>query len=102
MLRKTKPQTDEPIELEDDDPIDDVPLADDEPLTDEEIALGFYTHNEMKALGIVKDRQDQRRKQEKYGFPKPIKTGDRQAPTPKARVHRWIRYRGALSRTLQK
>jgi hypothetical protein len=60
-----------------------VPIAidDDEPLSDEEIAQGFYTHNEMRALGIVKDRQDQRRKQEKYGFPKPIKTGDRQAPT---------------------
>jgi hypothetical protein len=100
MLRKTKSQTDEPIELEDDDPI--VPLTDDEPLTDEEIALGFYTTNEMVALGFVKDRQDQRRKQLKYGFPRPTKTGDRQAPTSKARVHRWVRQRDALSRTLLK
>ena len=82
-----------------------IPATDDEPpLTDAEIALGFYTFAEMKALGIVKDRQDQRRKQIKYGFPKPVKTGDRQAPTAKARVHSWIRQRCALSRprTLQK
>ena len=95
MLRKTKPQIDEPIELEE--------PSDDEPLTDEEIAQGFYFFKDMKALGIVKDRQDQRRKQLRYGFPKPTKTGDRQAPTSKARVHRWIRQRDALSRrNLQK
>jgi hypothetical protein len=75
-----------------------VTIDDDEPLTDEEIALGFYTFNEMVALGFVKDRQDQRRKQERYGFPRPTKTGDRQAPTSKARVHRWLRRRDALSR----
>src|SRR6187399_1069550 len=86
MLRKPKPQIGEPLdELDDDDLTDDgVPFDDDAPLTDEEIALGFYYFNEMKALGILKDRQDQRRKQIKYGFPKPIKTGDRQAPTSKA------------------
>ena len=95
MLRKTKPQIGQPIEFE------DVKLAD-EPLSDEEIALGFYTFNEMKALGILKDRQDQRRKQLLYGFPLPTKTGDRQAPTSKARVHRWVRQRDALSRALQK
>jgi hypothetical protein len=61
---------------------------DDEPLSDEEIAQGFYTTREMIALGFVKDRQDQKRKQDKYGFPKPTKTGDRQAPTSRARVHR--------------
>jgi hypothetical protein len=77
--------------------IDEQSLADNEPLTDEEIAQGFYTFNEMVERGFVKDRQDQRRKQLKYGFPRPIKTGDRQAPTPKARVHRWIRHRSALS-----
>ena len=93
MLRKTKPQIDEPIELKE---------FDDEPLTDEEIAQGFYFFKELKVLGIVKDRQDQRRKQLLYGFPKPTKTGNRQAPTSKARVHRWIRQRDALSRTLQK
>jgi hypothetical protein len=79
-----------------------VTIDDEEPLTDEEIALGFYTTNEMIVLGILKDRADQRRKQQKYGFPKPTKTGDRQAPTAKARVHRWLRQRDALSRTLQK
>ena len=77
---------------------EDEPVTDDEPLTDEEIAQGFWTFNEMKALGILKDRQDQRRKQQKYRFPKPTKTGDRQAPTSKARVNRWLRYRNALSR----
>jgi predicted DNA-binding transcriptional regulator AlpA len=92
MLRKTKPQIDE---------LDDE-LTGDEPLTDEEIAQGFYSHNEMKALGIVRDRQDQRRKQLLYGFPKPVKTGDRQAPISKARVHRWIRQRAALSHTATK
>ena len=71
---------------------------DDEPLTDEEIAQGFYTFNEMVERGFVKDRQDQKRKQEKYKFPKPLKSGSRQALTPRARVHRWIRYRDALSR----
>jgi hypothetical protein len=77
---------------------DNVPLTGDAPLTDEEIAQGFYTFNEMKALGFVKDRQDQRRKQLLYGFPLPTKTGARQAPTSKARVHRWVRQRDALSR----
>jgi hypothetical protein len=68
-----------------------------EPLTDEEIALGFYTTNELIARGFIRDRQDLRRKQLKYGFPLPTKTGDRQAPTSKARVHAWVRQRAALS-----
>jgi hypothetical protein len=73
----------------------------DGPLTDEEIALGFYNHGDLVERGIVKDRNDQKRKQEKYRFPKPTKTGDRQAPISKARVHRWLRYRDALTRRSQ-
>jgi hypothetical protein len=49
-------------------------------------------------LGFVKDRADKKRKQDKYGFPKPTKMGDRQAPTAKARVHKWARYRDAMTR----
>jgi hypothetical protein len=70
----------------------------DAPLTDEEIAQGFYFHDELVALRVVKDRADQKRKQEKYGFPRPTKTADRQAPISKARVHKWLRWRDAMTR----
>ena len=70
----------------------------DAPLTDEELAQGFYTHADLVSRGIVKDRADQKRKQEKYKFPKPTKTGDRQAPISKARVHKWLRWRDAMTR----
>jgi hypothetical protein len=70
----------------------------DGPLTDEELEQGFYTHAELVSRGIVKDRADQKRKQEKYKFPKPTKTGDRQAPFAKARVHSWLRWRDAMTR----
>jgi hypothetical protein len=70
----------------------------DAPLTDEELALGFYTHADLVSRGFVKDRADQKRKQEKYKFPKPTKTGDRQAPFAKARVHKWLRWRDSLTR----
>ena len=81
MLRRTKPQ----IEVE-----DDVP-------TDEEIAAGLYSYADLEARGIVRDRTDLHRKQRLYGFPRPIKTGERQAPFLKTRVHAWVRRRAALS-----
>jgi len=81
MLHKTKPQ----IEVEDDAP------------TDEEIAAGLYSYADLEARGIVRDRTDLHRKQQQYGFPWPIKTGKRQAPFLKTRVHAWVRRRAALS-----
>ena len=78
-------------------------IIDDDPLTDDEIAQGFYTHSEMVALGIVKDRQDQRRQADRLRLSEAGQ--DRGPPSsqfPKARVHRWMRQRDALSRTLQK
>jgi hypothetical protein len=73
----------------------------DAPLTDQELEQGFYTHAELVAKRIVKDRADQKRKQERYGFPKPTKTGDRQAPISRARVHQWLRMRDAMTRNSQ-
>ena len=81
MLPKTKLQ----IEVEDDAP------------TDEEIAAGLYSYADLEARGIVRDRTDLHRKQLRYGFPWPIKTGERQAPFLKTRVHAWVRHRAALS-----
>jgi hypothetical protein len=81
MLLKTIP----PIEVEDVAP------------TDEEIAAGLYSYADLEARGIVRDRSDLHRKQQLYGFPWPIKTGERQAPFLKTRVHAWVRRRAALS-----
>ena len=49
-------------------------VKDDAP-TDEEIAAGLYSYADLEARGIVRDRSDLRRKQLRYGFPWPIKTG---------------------------
>ena len=66
--------------------------------TDDEIAAGLYSYADLKARGIVRDRTDLHRKQQQYGFPQPIKTGKRQAPFLKTRVHAWVRRRAALSK----
>lgn len=91
MLRKykIKQKSNEPIEGE---------LIEDAEPTDEEIAAGLYTFNDLEDRGIVRDRADLKRKQELYGFPLPLKTGARQAPFLKTRVHTWVRRRAALSR----
>jgi len=78
-------QTKSQIEVEDDAP------------TDEEIAAGLYSYADLKARGIVRNRTDLHRKQQRYGCPWPIKTGKRQAPFLKTRVHAWVRHRAALS-----
>jgi hypothetical protein len=78
-----------------------VPEDFDAPLNDEELAQGFYTHADLVVRGVVKDRRDQKRKQEKYSFPRPTKTGDRSAPISKARVHKWLRWRDAMTRNSQ-
>jgi hypothetical protein len=70
--------------------------------TDEEIAAGLYSYADLKARGIVRDRTDLHRKQQQYGFPRPIKTGKRQAPFLKTRVHAWVRRRAALSESSAK
>ena len=70
--------------------------------SDEEIAAGFYRFQDLVNLGIVRDRTDLHRKQHRYNFPRPTKTGDRQAPFLKTRVHTWVRRRAALSQNLQK
>ena len=42
--------------------------------TDEEISAGLYSYADLEARGIVRNRTDLHRKQQRYGFPWPIKT----------------------------
>jgi predicted DNA-binding transcriptional regulator AlpA len=68
---------------------------------DNDLAHGFYSFNDLKQERIVVDRSDLHRKQRRYGFPKPIKFGERQARFPKAAVLRWLRERAAISTAAQ-
>jgi hypothetical protein len=61
---------------------------------------GFYSFRDLKSGGIVKDRTDLHRKQQKYGFPLPVKLGDRQAAFPREEVHVWLRHRATVSRQI--
>ena len=65
-------------------------------ITDEELAEGGYRFGDLLRLRIVSGRTDLARKQEKHGFPKPVKTGIRQNWFPKTEVHTWLRERMAL------
>jgi hypothetical protein len=65
-------------------------------LTDQELSQGGYRFEDLLELRIVSGRTDLERKQKQLGFPKPVKTGDRQAWFPKAEVHDWLRARLAL------
>ena len=65
-------------------------------INDDEFSEGGYRFRDLEAAGIVSGRTDLARKQDKHGFPKPIKLGDRQGWYPKSRVHAWLRQRDAL------
>ena len=62
---------------------------------DDEFSEGGYRFRDLEAAGIVSGRTDLARKQEKHGFPLPLKLGDRQAWWPKPWVHTWLRQRAA-------
>ena len=69
--------------------------------SDDDLAHGFYSFHDLKTERIVVDRSDLHRKQRRYGFPKPVKLGLRQARFPKAAVLRWLRQRAELSSTAE-
>jgi predicted DNA-binding transcriptional regulator AlpA len=62
------------------------------------LEAGVYSFNELQSLGFIKSRSDLSRKQKKYGFPLPLKLGEKQAGFLRAEVHRWVRDRAAVSR----
>jgi predicted DNA-binding transcriptional regulator AlpA len=64
------------------------------------LEAGVYSFRDLQSLGFVKDRTDLHRKQRKYGFPTPVKLGQRQAGFLRAEVHGWVRDRAAASRTI--
>ena len=65
-------------------------------ITDKELAEGGYRFDDLVEHRIVSGRTDLDRKQKKYGFPKPVKTANRQTWFPKSEVHEWLRKRMAL------
>lgn len=71
-----------------------------EHLDDKSLEAGVYSFRELQALGFVKDRTDLHRKQRRYGFPTPVKLGDRQAGFLRAEIHDWVRERVAASRKI--
>jgi predicted DNA-binding transcriptional regulator AlpA len=70
-------------------------------IDDKSLQAGVYSFRDLQSLGLVKDRTDLQRKQKKYGFPKPIKFGDRQAAFLRAEVTGWIRDRAADRRQVE-
>jgi predicted DNA-binding transcriptional regulator AlpA len=65
-------------------------------VTDGELAEGGYRVEDLLRLRIISGRTDLDRKQRRHGFPKPVKTGARQAWFPKTEVHAWLRERMAM------
>ena len=59
------------------------------------LEAGVYSFSDLQSLGFVKDRTDLLRKKKKYGFPRPLKLGERQAGFLRAEVHSWVRDRVA-------
>jgi predicted DNA-binding transcriptional regulator AlpA len=70
-------------------------------IDDKSLQAGVYSFRDLQSLGLVKDRTDLQRKQRKYGFPLPIKFGDRQAAFLRAEVTDWIRGRAADRRLVE-
>ena len=64
------------------------------------LEAGVYSFRDLQSLGFIKDRTDLHRKQRKYGFPLPVKLGDRQAAFLREEVHVWFRHRAAVSRQI--
>jgi predicted DNA-binding transcriptional regulator AlpA len=65
------------------------------------LEAGVYSFRDMQSLGFIKDRTDLHRKQRKYGFPLPVKLGDRQAVFLREEVHIWFRHRAAVTAALR-
>ena len=80
-------------------PLGSAIFADDEPLTEEDFAEGFFSFDDLQADNIVTDRSDLHRKQKRYGFPRAVKLGDRQARFFRRRVRRWLARRAALGQS---
>ena len=58
---------------------------------DEKFEAGVYSFRDLQSLGFVKDRTDLHRKQRRYGFPLPVKLGERQAAFLRREVLGWVR-----------
>ena len=65
------------------------------PIDEKSIEAGVYSFNDLRSLGFVKDRTDLHRKQRRYGFPMPIKLGERQAAFLRQEVLGWVKDRAA-------
>jgi predicted DNA-binding transcriptional regulator AlpA len=66
-------------------------------IDDKSLEAGVYSFRDLQSLGFVKDRTDLHRKQRRYGFPTPVKFGERQAAFLRQEVLGWVRDRAALS-----
>ena len=53
------------------------------------LEAGVYSFNDLQSLGFVKNRTDLHRKQRRYGFPSPVKLGER-AGRISARGSSWL------------
>ncbi len=67
------------------------------PIDEKSLEAGVYSFRDLQSLGFVKDRTDLHRKQRSYGFPAPVKLGERQAAFLRE-VLGWVRDRTATSR----
>lgn len=63
---------------------------------DERFSAGGYRFQDLRDARIVSSRSDLLDKQRNFGFPRPIKTGERTAWYPKSEVHAWLTTRAAL------
>jgi hypothetical protein len=66
-------------------------------IQDQDVESGLYSYNDLKKLGIVKDRSDLHRKQKKHGFPRMFKTAERQAAVFRRPVHHWLKKRASTA-----
>jgi hypothetical protein len=62
----------------------------------EKFSAGGYRFQDLKDARIVSSRSDLLGKQRNFGFPRPIKTGERTAWYPKSEVHAWLAARALL------
>jgi predicted DNA-binding transcriptional regulator AlpA len=67
-------------------------------LDEKSLESGVYSFRDLQSLGFVKDRTDLHRKQRRYGFPTPVKLGERQAAFLRQEALGWVRDRAATSR----
>lgn len=52
----------------------------------------------LQSAGLVRDRIDLHRKQKRYGFPLPVKIGDRAAWWPRSWTQAWLTWRAEIAR----